>query len=225
MAKLTLYHGSKYVIEKPEPGKGNRYNDYGQGFYCTEHLDLAKEWASSELSGGKANSYLLETEGLNILDLTSEKHNILNWLSLLLANRQPITSNPIAKVGKDYLLKNFSLPIDEYDLIIGYRADDSYFSFARAFLNNTISLDQLKHAMVLGKLGEQYVLKSQKAFDNLVFLGAEDAEHPFYYTLRTIRDIVAREDYNELLRTADINGLYLRDIMREEIRNEDDRLF
>lgn len=31
-------------------------------------------------------------------------------------------------------------------MIRGYRADDSYFSFATAFLNNTISLAQLEKA-------------------------------------------------------------------------------
>ena len=36
MGKLTLYHGSVDVIEKPEFGKGKKYNDYGLGFYCTE---------------------------------------------------------------------------------------------------------------------------------------------------------------------------------------------
>ena len=43
-------------------------------------------------------------------------------------------------------------------LFIGYRADDSYFSFANAFLNNTISLEQLRKAMYLGKLGKPEVL-------------------------------------------------------------------
>lgn len=57
---------------------------------------------------------------------------------------------------------NFLIDITGYDVIIGYRADDSYFSFARAFINNEISLTQLSYAMKLGKLGEQIVLKVQK---------------------------------------------------------------
>lgn len=225
MKRLTLYHGSREKEDKPEFGKGNLYNDYGQGFYCTEHLSLAKEWASSELSGGFANRYSLDTSNLKILDLVSGKYNILNWLALLLANRQPVLSNPIAKAGQEYLLENFSPSIDGYDLIIGYRADDSYFSFARAFLNNTISLSQLKQAMALGKLGEQYVLKSEKAFNNLIFIDTERVEHPFYFILRRIRDMEAREDYNQLLGNFDIDGLYLRDIIKEGICNDDERLF
>ena len=46
MSKLTVYHGSPVIIEKPQFGIGNPDNDYGLGFYCTETLDLAKEWAA-----------------------------------------------------------------------------------------------------------------------------------------------------------------------------------
>lgn len=72
-----------------------------------------------------------------------------------------------------------SAPYENYDVIIGYRADDSYFSFASAFLNNTISLAQLERAMFLGKLGEQVVLKSERAFSQLHFEESISAETPF----------------------------------------------
>ena len=50
---------------------------------------------------------------------------------------------------------------------IGYRADDSYFSFASDFINGAISYRQLCNAMCLGKLGQQFVLKSNgKALDS-----------------------------------------------------------
>ena len=45
MSNLTIYHGSSEIIKPPEYRKGTVYNDYGQGFYCTEHIELAKEWA------------------------------------------------------------------------------------------------------------------------------------------------------------------------------------
>ena len=44
MSKLTVYHGSPVIIEKPQFGVGNPNNDYGLGFYCTETLALAKEF-------------------------------------------------------------------------------------------------------------------------------------------------------------------------------------
>ena len=42
--KLTIYHGSQKLIQQPVYGAGNVRNDYGLGFYCTENVDLAKEW-------------------------------------------------------------------------------------------------------------------------------------------------------------------------------------
>ena len=47
MTKLIIYHGSKDVVEKPCYHGGKLQNDYGYGFYCTESLELAKEWASN----------------------------------------------------------------------------------------------------------------------------------------------------------------------------------
>ena len=41
--EITLYHGSEKIVERPMFGEGKIHNDYGRGFYCTEHLELAKE--------------------------------------------------------------------------------------------------------------------------------------------------------------------------------------
>lgn len=52
-----LYHGSEHIIEKPEWGKGALTNDYGRGFCCTEHAELAMEWACAKNVNGYANQY------------------------------------------------------------------------------------------------------------------------------------------------------------------------
>ena len=72
MSKLILYHGSQKIVEKPLFGAGKPYNDYGLGFYCTQNIELAKEWACPVIEDGFANCYELETEGLLILDLQKE---------------------------------------------------------------------------------------------------------------------------------------------------------
>ena len=157
MSKLTVYPGSPVIIEKPQFGGGNPNNDYGLGFYCTETLDLAKEWACSAETDGYANKYTLDMSDLAVLSLTGGDYNILNWLAILLENRKFRIGGDVARQARDYIFKNFGIDYKSYDVIKGYRADDSYFSFASAFLNNTISLSQLERAMVLGKLGEQVV--------------------------------------------------------------------
>ena len=83
-----LYHGSSHIIEKPEFGQGKKYNDYGLGFYCTDSLEMAKEWGVSGDKNGYANCYELECEGLRILDLNGPEYCILHWLAVLLENRE-----------------------------------------------------------------------------------------------------------------------------------------
>ena len=224
MSKLILYHGSPNIIEKPEFGKGKAYNDYGRGFYCTEHIELAKEWACTEGKDGYANKYEIKTDGLSILNLSSDEYTILNWLAILMLHRKGRLSTPVAKRGRDYLIENFLPDFKGYDAIIGYRADDSYFSFARSFVTNAISLKQLGNAMRLGKLGEQFVLKSEKAFGAIRFVDYSVADNSVYYAKRKVRDDEAREAYNKELENEDLNGLFMRDIIREEIKPDDPRL-
>ena len=224
MSKVTLYHGSEAIIRKPEFGKGKTYNDYGLGFYCTEHIELAKEWACTKSADGYVNQYSIDTDALKVLNLSSDAYNILHWLALLMNNRKFRISTPVMKRGAEWLKENFLTDISEYDIIIGYRADDSYFSFARAFVNNEISLARLSYAMRLGILGEQIVLKSKKAFDTVQFEAYISVDHTEYYTKRKIRDDEARASYREELEKDDINGLYMRDIIREEVKANDPRL-
>ena len=224
MSNLVLYHGSSGIVQTPEYGKGKVYNDYGLGFYCTEHLELAKEWACTEDVSGYANRYEIQLDGLRILNLSDDAYTILHWLAILTENRKMRVSTPVVRRGIAWLKENYHIDVDAYDAIIGYRADDSYFSFARAFLNNQISLAQLSYAMRLGKLGEQFVLKSKKAFEAVTFAGYESADNAEYYIRRRLRDEEARAAFQDELEKDDINGLYMRDIIREEVLPNDPRL-
>jgi len=224
MSKLILYHGSPEIIEVPVFGKGKAYNDYGRGFYCTEHLELAKEWACTENTDGYANKYEIDVGVLSVLDLSSDEYTILHWLALLMKYRKLRVSTPVMKRGIEWLENHFLIDLEPYDVVIGYRADDSYFSFARAFVNNEISLTQLSYAMRLGKLGEQFVLKSPAAFEKLQFVSYEVADNTQYYAKRKARDDEARAAFRAELEKDELNGLYMRDIIREEVKPNDPRL-
>ena len=220
-----LYHGSCNIIEKPVFGKGKRYNDYGLGFYCTDSLEMAKEWGVSRDKNGYANCYELDCEGLRILDLNAPQYCILHWLAVLLKNREFDVPSALALEAKEYILKHFSVDYKDYDAIIGYRADDSYFSFAQDFINGTISYRQLNNAMHLGKLGQQFVLKSKKAFDRIQFVGFEVAEHEKWFARQQSRDQKARRQYFDVERFKRQRGdLYIMQIMDEEMKPNDPRL-
>lgn len=220
---ITIYHGSEQIVEVPTFGKGRKNNDFGLGFYCTESNDLAKEWAVSSLRDGFANRYTLDTEYLNILNLNSPNYTILNWIAVLVEHRLFAIKAPVARRAKRYLTDNFGINVNAYDLITGYRADDSYFDYAEAFLNNTITVEQLSRAMRLGKLGEQIVIKSKFAFSKIKYEGFEVAEKDTYYVLRKARDDAASQMYLDILEEEG-DGLYIQDIMRGGITNDDPRI-
>ena len=220
---VTLYHGSEQIIEEPTFGKGKANNDFGLGFYCTENEDLAKEWAVSSLRSGFVNRYTLDTEYLNVLNLNSPDFTILNWIAVLVEHRLFSIKTPVARRAKRYLVENFSVNVNAFDVVTGYRADDSYFDYAESFLNNGITVEQLARAMRLGKLGEQIVLKSRFAFSKLHYEGFEVADRETYFCLRKARNDEANRVYMEMLE-EESDGLYIQDIMRGGIQNDDPRI-
>lgn len=220
-----VYHGSEYVIEKPIYGYGKTYNDYGLGFYCTDSIEMAKEWGTSFEKDGFANCYEIDCSELKLLDLNKKDYCILHWLTILLQNREFDIPSALAMEAKEYMLDHFSVPYDKYDVIIGYRADDSYFSYAQDFINGTISYRQLNNAMHLGKLGQQFVLKSKKAFEKIHFTRYEKALNEEWYAKKILRDKMARRQYFDIERNKREKGdIYIMQIMDEEMDEYDTRL-
>lgn len=221
---MTIYHGSQRKIEKPEFGVGKTGNDFGLGFYCTESEDLAKEWSVQPTHDGFANAYEFEVSGINVLNLNTPEFTVLNWMAILVSHRQFKIKVPIARAAYQYLKSRFAVNVEAYDVVIGYRADDSYFDFAEAFLNNTITVEQLSSALRLGKLGEQVVLKSREAFARLKFAGFSVADHLEYYPRRQARLETAEKQYLDILSEDDFKGLYMNVILSEGIGNDDERI-
>lgn len=222
---IILYHGSEITVGQPIWGKGKKYNDYGLGFYCTENIDVAKEWAVDENRDGYINIYEMDLSGLTVLNLQSVDYCILHWLTVLLQNREFKTDSALARTSKKYLIEHFSTNYEEFDIIRGYRADDSYFSFAQDFLNGTISVRQLAEAMKLGRLGEQIVLKSKKSFDRIIFKDSEAVSAEEWFPQKSGRDDRARMQYRQMNKDEWQRGdIYVTHILDEEIKPNDLRL-
>lgn len=223
---LIIYHGSQQIVEVPKFGIGKKYNDYGQGFYCTESIELAKEWACPIKNNGYANKYTLHLDGMNVMHLTKGEFNILNWLAILLEHRKFDITSPVGSNARNFILSRFLPDTTNVDVMIGYRADDSYFSFAEDFVNNTISLRDLNLAMRLGTLGEQIVLLSQRSFGQIEFVEHEAADYHEYYYKRAKRDQNARTTYAGRKKNLQqlMDDVFILDIMREDMKHDDPRL-
>lgn len=224
--ELIIYHGSDHVIETPTYGIGKDYNDYGLGFYCTEYLELAQEWACSESHGGFANKYAFDLTGLHVLDLNSKNFCILHWISILLQNRRFTVESDMANLARKYILENFPVDTGACDVIMGYRADDSYFTYAKDFLQNTISVRRLSQVMKLGNLGNQIVLKSAKAFSQIRYIESIPAPQEIHFPLRKKRDELARYSYLNDKTGGGLgrDDILVIDLIRGEVKADDPRL-
>lgn len=206
---------------------GKTNNDYGQGFYCTQDIELAKEWACPDNTDGYANIYRLNTRGLKILDLGSSSYSILHWITILIENRTFDSQSDFSDESKAFLIDNFHIDTSRFDVIRGWRADDSYFSYANRFINSNLSVQNLRQAMELGNLGTQTVLKSKKAFDRIEFEGCEIANASVYADRRKRRDDDARAAFRDSIRIKkrDPDDVYILDLLDGRVNADDPRLF
>ncbi len=226
MGTFTLLHGSEQIVETPDLAFGNDHNDYGRGFYCTMDEEMAKEWACKNGTDGFVNRYIVDGEGLKTLHLSDGSHTVLNWIAILLKHRTFSLSSPIALDAREYIIEHFAVDTIGYDLITGYRADDSYFRYAESFVENTLPLRSLNKALQLGKLGLQTVLVSPKAFEQIQFDNAVPVDKSTYYPKFVARDSKARQTYKEEIAKSRTyrDDIFVLDILREEMKNDDERI-
>ena len=166
MSKLILYHGSPNRVIAPKFGFGEDRHDYGRGFYLTENLELAKEWAvcRPDETNGWVHKYELEMEGLNILDF--QKYDVLSWLAELMKHRDAADSRRYKMLAQKFIEK-YGIDTCGYDVITGWRANASYFYIAKEFVRDNIDIEILEELLSLGGLGIQFCIKSERAFAQL----------------------------------------------------------
>ena len=166
MVKITLYHGTPDKLVMPKYGGGDEKHDYGKGFYLTENIELAKEWAvcrPNELNGW-VHMYELDADGLKILDF--QQRDVLSWLAELMKHRDAADSKRYRMLAGKFIEK-YGIDTSDYDVIRGWRANASYFYIAKEFVRDNIDVDILEELLSLGGLGIQYCIKSETAYTRL----------------------------------------------------------
>lgn len=200
MGKIVLYHGTQNKIVTPVFGGGNDKHDYGRGFYLTEVLNLAKEWAvcvpNSE--NGWVHKYELDCTGLKILDF--QEKDVLNWLAELMKHRDAADSKRYRMLAVKFIDK-YGIDTCGYDVIKGWRADVSYFYIAKEFVRDNIDMDILEELLSLGGLGIQYCIKSERAYAQLHEIDEDMISVPYseFNEQYNQRDIEARDNMRKLV--------------------------
>lgn len=200
MGKIILYHGSPNKVVVPQFGFGEGKHDYGKGFYLTENIELAKEWAvcRPDETNGWVHKYELETDDLRILDF--QEYNILSWLAELMKHRDASDSRRYKVLSKKFIAE-YGIDTSEYDVVKGWRANASYFYIAKEFVRDNIDIEILEELLSLGGLGIQYCIKSELAYSKLTEVddGLISVDYSEFNEKYNERDIIARKKMRELV--------------------------
>lgn len=200
MGVITLYHGSPNKVVIPQYGCGDDKHDYGRGFYLTDDIELAKEWAvcRPDEKNGWVHKYELECDELKILDF--KEYDVLAWLAELMKHRDAADSKRYRMLAEKFIAK-YGKDTDEYDVIKGWRADASYFYIAKEFVRDNIDIDILEELLLLGGLGTQYCIKSERAYSRLHEITGEllSVEYAEFNDRYNKRDVEARKNMRDLV--------------------------
>ena len=200
MEQIILYHGSPNQKVSPQYGLGDEKYDYGKGFYLTENLELAKEWAvcRPDERNGWVHKFSLDITDLKVLDF--QEHNILSWLAELMKHRDAADSKRYRVLSRKFIEK-YGIDSEHYDVIKGWRANASYFYIAREFVRDNIDVEILEELLSLGGLGIQYCIKSERAYEKLAEIKEELTCVDFreFNEKYNERDVSAREKMRKLV--------------------------
>lgn len=178
---MVLYHDSDRIIQNPNPYFENPDNDFGSGFYLADDYEVSAEWACKDYNNADniVNEYELDWSGLRVLDFLDGSHNLLQWLGTLLENRELYKLEASMIKPRNFMIDNYGYGNlkDEYDVVVGWRCDDSYFNVSQIFLANNCDIQGLRYAMSRGNMREQIVLVSPQAFSQLYFTGYQDVAY------------------------------------------------
>ena len=200
MGKINLFHGTSNKVVVPTFGCGENKLDYGRGFYLTENIELAKEWAvckPNEINGW-VHKYELDVDDLKIFDF--QEKNILSWLAELMKHRDAADSKRYRMLAQKFI-KKYGIDTTEYDVIKGWRANASYFYIAKEFVRDNIDIEILEELLSLGGLGIQYCIRSERAYSQLHELESELLEVPYseFNAKYNLRDVTARKKMKDLV--------------------------
>lgn len=213
---ITLYHGSKKIIERPTTDMIRYACGLGQGFYLTDDETKAEEYAVSLGQDGYVSSYNIDLDKYNVLDLRDEKYSPLNWAGIFAANRSIDATSIDALSAKRYLIDNLA-PIGVYDIVIGCRCDGVYTRVATDFINGNLSYRNLCRMLNVGEV--QYAILREDIIDDLEFTGAKFVSSSEVYPRKDMTYAKKLEGYNKRLNAPARNGdVYVADIIKEGMR-------
>ncbi len=158
---MKVYHGSLVAVEKPEIRVGDRYLDFGYGFYTTMNEEQVVKWTEKQKNRKETNIGYISTYDFDIEKAESELKVIRfdkadkEWLNFVSENR------------KGQCQKS-------YDIVIGPVADDSVYEVVRFYEIGVYDLEETLKRLKVEKLYNQILFHTEKSLKYLKFIAAEE---------------------------------------------------
>lgn len=153
----VLFHGSKHGIENINYNGSRNNCDFGNGFYLGESFSSTANFIC-ENDNSCVYSFILDNTNLNIVKFSCS----LEWMLAICYFRGYLNEYKESKIIKDIINK-----INNADLIIAPIADNKMFYIMTLFANGDISDNVAIHSLSAANLGNQYIIKSEKALNYL----------------------------------------------------------
>ncbi len=206
--RVLLFHGAKSRIEgEVSVDRSRGTNDFGKGFYCGESLEQSAMFVSG-FKGSSLYVYEFEKSGLSGTRFFVDR----DWMLTIAYFRgrlaeyatHPVVRKLIRKTeGKDYILA----PI----------ADNRMFEIIDSFIDGEITDEQCRHCLSATNLGNQYVLKTEKAVRQLIFKRhcyLCEKEKQYYLTSRQEESKIGSDKVKIARRQFRGQGEYIEDILK-----------
>lgn len=155
---MKLFHGTNHDIESIDLTVGQKYKDFGQGFYLTPDMDTAERMAvkKSRLFGGTpvVIVYEFDSVGAALSDLNIKEFPekaTSEWIRFIDRNRDK--AKAISHHG--------------YDVVIGPIADDGVVLQLTNFRNEIVTPEEAASRLQDKYLDQQYYFGSDKSLSFL----------------------------------------------------------
>ena len=153
---VALFHGSNVSVEKPVLIVSKRFLDFGHGFYLTSDFEQAKKWSQ--------RTYNIRESGkptVSVFNISDDDYTKLNVMKFDKADEKWLRFISAHRTG--------NAPEDDYDVIIGPVANDQAIRTINNYLKGYFPEDVAIRLLLPQKLKDQYVFKTQKALETLIF--------------------------------------------------------
>lgn len=155
----TLYHGSYITVSAPLAKAGRRNLDFGQGFYLTQIMEQAQEWAVI-IAGRKGRNVTPVVNSYTFDDVSAKEDGVrfkifdsydIEWLDFIVSSR------------------NGEKPWQGYDLIEGGIANDHVIDTIEAYMNGYMTIEMALGQLARHRPNNQICLLNQNLIDDCLF--------------------------------------------------------